>query len=126
MRIQRKEFEITNQDSWLDVHNFVDSVGKDNLVSITEFSAATVTIGSCRPGYHYAAVWYWESQQKPPKTAASSEDKFVDLQEAAAMLLISRNELHELRAAGRIFGYREGSSWKFKLSEVERVIRERR
>jgi hypothetical protein len=30
-----------------------------------------------------------------------------------------------MRSKGNIFGYRDGASWKFKVDEVERVIRER-
>jgi excisionase family DNA binding protein len=51
--------------------------------------------------------------------------KFVDLQEAAKMLGVSPEALVEMRSKGTIFGYRDGASWKFKVEEVERVIRER-
>jgi len=51
--------------------------------------------------------------------------KFVDLNEAARMIDVSPEELVEMRSRGDIFGYRDGASWKFKLDEVERVIRER-
>lgn len=51
--------------------------------------------------------------------------KFIDLIEAARMIDVSPEELVEMRSRGDIFGYRDGASWKFKLEEVERVIKER-
>src|SRR5436305_765816 len=51
--------------------------------------------------------------------------KFVDLAEAARMIGVGPEELVEMRSKGNIFGYRDGASWKFKVDEVERVIRER-
>jgi hypothetical protein len=51
--------------------------------------------------------------------------KFVDLNEAAKMIGVTAESLVEMRSKGAIFGYRDGASWKFKVDEVERVIRER-
>jgi hypothetical protein len=51
--------------------------------------------------------------------------KFVDLNEAAKMIGVSSEALIDMRSKGTIFGYRDGASWKFKVDEVERVIRER-
>src|SRR4051794_19886256 len=51
--------------------------------------------------------------------------KFVDLNEAAKMIGVNADTLVDLRSKGAIFGYRDGASWKFKVDEVERVIRER-
>lgn len=51
--------------------------------------------------------------------------KFVDLAEAAKMIGVNPDALVEMRSKGTIFGYRDGASWKFKVDEVERVIRER-
>lgn len=51
--------------------------------------------------------------------------KFVDLSEAAKMIGVAPEALVEMRSKGAIFGYRDGASWKFKVDEVERVIRER-
>jgi hypothetical protein len=51
--------------------------------------------------------------------------KFVDLNEAAKMIGTTPEALVEMRSKGTIFGYRDGASWKFKVDEVERVIRER-
>jgi excisionase family DNA binding protein len=48
--------------------------------------------------------------------------KFVDLKEAAKMLGCTPEELVEMRSHGDISGYRDGSSWKFKIEEVERVM----
>lgn len=47
--------------------------------------------------------------------------KFVVLNEAAAMLGVTPEQLGEMRSRGEIHGYRDGSSWKFKVEEVERV-----
>lgn len=43
------------------------------------------------------------------------------MEEAAAMLGMSVEKLTELRSNNEIFGYRDGSSWKFKMSELQRV-----
>jgi hypothetical protein len=51
--------------------------------------------------------------------------KFVELAEAAKMIGVNPEALVEMRSKGTIFGYRDGVSWKFKVDEVERVIRER-
>ncbi len=50
--------------------------------------------------------------------------KFIELKEAAEQLGISPDRLLEMRDAGEIHGYRDGSSWKFKPTEVERVAGE--
>lgn len=46
---------------------------------------------------------------------------YVSLDEAAKILSLSPDELVEMRSRGEIFGYRDGSSWKFKSEEIERV-----
>ncbi|MFY7876426.1 MAG: helix-turn-helix domain-containing protein, partial [Pirellula sp.] len=46
---------------------------------------------------------------------------YVTLDEAAKILGVSPDELVEMRSRGEIFGYRDGSSWKFKTEEIERV-----
>lgn len=46
---------------------------------------------------------------------------YVPLEEAAKILGVSNEELVEMRSRGEIFGYRDGSSWKFKEEEIERV-----
>jgi hypothetical protein len=51
--------------------------------------------------------------------------KFVELKDAATMIGVTPEELVEMRSNGEIFGYRDGASWKFKLEEVQRVVRER-
>lgn len=51
--------------------------------------------------------------------------KFVSLQDAAKMIGVTPEALVEMRSKGAIFGYRDGASWKFKVEEVERVLRER-
>lgn len=51
--------------------------------------------------------------------------KFVELEEAAAMLRVTPDELNEMRLSGQIHAMRDGSSWKFKQDEVERVADEK-
>lgn len=49
----------------------------------------------------------------------------LELNEAAAKLGISPEQLIEMRSRGEIYGYRDGGSWKFKEDEVERVLADR-
>ncbi len=49
---------------------------------------------------------------------------FVSLEDAAKKLGVSPEELVEMRSRGEIFGYRDGSSWKFKPEEIDRVTSE--
>lgn len=49
---------------------------------------------------------------------------FVSLDEAAKKLGVSADELVEMLSRGEIFGYRDGASWKFKPTEIERVASE--
>ncbi len=51
--------------------------------------------------------------------------KFIELKEAAEKLGVSPDELNDMRLRGEIHGLRDGSSWKFKLDEVERVAEDR-
>lgn len=46
--------------------------------------------------------------------------RFVELNEAAAMLGLTPDQLIEKRSNNEIHGYRDGGSWKFKIEEVER------
>jgi len=50
---------------------------------------------------------------------------YISLDEAANLLHITPQALVELRSRGEIFGFRDGSSWKFKTEEIERVLQER-
>ena len=50
--------------------------------------------------------------------------RFVELNEAAKMLGLTPEQLVELRSNGKIHGYRDGASWKFKAEEIERVAKE--
>jgi hypothetical protein len=47
--------------------------------------------------------------------------KLIELHEAAKMLGISPEQLTDMRSRNAIFGYRDGSTWKFKVEEIERV-----
>jgi hypothetical protein len=49
---------------------------------------------------------------------------YLSLDEAAKHLGLSTNELIEMRSRGEIFGFRDGTSWKFKTEEIERVRQE--
>ena len=46
--------------------------------------------------------------------------KLIQLEEAATILGISVEDLNELRSRGEIHAYRDGKTWKFKETELER------
>lgn len=50
--------------------------------------------------------------------------KLIPMEEAAQILGMTVDQLNELRSSNEIFGYRDGSNWKFKMSELERVAGE--
>lgn len=50
--------------------------------------------------------------------------KLIPLDEAAGILGMTEDQVAELRSNSEIFGYRDGSTWKFKMSELERVADE--
>lgn len=50
--------------------------------------------------------------------------KLIELQEAAKMLGVTPDELTEMRSRNEVFGYRDGSTWKFKEQEIERVAQQ--
>ena len=45
----------------------------------------------------------------------------IPLEQAAAILGMTVEQITELRSNNEIFGYRDGASWKFKQAELERV-----
>lgn len=47
--------------------------------------------------------------------------QFLSLEEAAQMLGVSSDELVAMRSAGKIRGFRDGSSWKFGSEDVKRA-----
>ncbi len=49
--------------------------------------------------------------------------KFIELKVAAKQLGISLEQLQTLREEGKIHGYKDGASWKFKQEEVERLAK---
>ena len=51
--------------------------------------------------------------------------KYIELKQAAEMLGVSADELNDMRLGGEVYGVRDGSSWKFKADEIERVAQER-
>jgi hypothetical protein len=46
--------------------------------------------------------------------------KLIELKEAAALLGVTPEQLTDLRSRSKIFGYRDGSTWKFKEAELQR------
>ncbi len=51
--------------------------------------------------------------------------KFVNLDEAAQILGVTTETLAEMRDRREVHGYRDGSSWKFKQEDIERVKADR-
>jgi len=51
--------------------------------------------------------------------------KFIELQQVAALLGVSPDDLGDMRSRGEIYGYRDGSTWKFKIEEVQRLASDR-
>ena len=49
----------------------------------------------------------------------------IPLDQAAQMLGMTPEQITDLRSKNEIFGYRDGSSWKFKMEELQRVADER-
>ena len=49
-------------------------------------------------------------------------DNFHNLDEAAKLLNVTPEQLGEMRENGEIRGFRDGSTWKFKTSEVQKLI----
>ena len=47
--------------------------------------------------------------------------KLIELEEAAQLLGMTADELTDMRSRNEIFGIRDGSGWKFKEQELERV-----
>jgi excisionase family DNA binding protein len=50
-----------------------------------------------------------------------AQQKFIDLSEAADQLGIEQEYLNRLREQGELRGYRDGSSWKFRVDEIEKL-----
>lgn len=51
--------------------------------------------------------------------------KLLPLNEAASLLGVTPDALNDMRLRQQIYGYRDGTSWKFKLDELERLKEER-
>ena len=49
----------------------------------------------------------------------------IPMDEAARILGMTVEQVSELRSDNEIFGYKDGTTWKFKMSELERVADER-
>jgi excisionase family DNA binding protein len=50
--------------------------------------------------------------------------KLITLEEAAQQLGISKDRLLQLRSAGKVAGYRDGASWKFRSEVIEKLVSE--
>ena len=60
----------------------------------------------------------------PENGAELFMSNLIPMDKAATLLGLSVDRLAEMRSNNEIFGYRDGSSWKFKLQELERVADE--
>lgn len=47
--------------------------------------------------------------------------KFTSLDDAATHLNISKDRLTQLREAGKVRGYRDGASWKFRAEDIDKL-----
>jgi excisionase family DNA binding protein len=47
--------------------------------------------------------------------------KFTSLDEAARQLGVSKDRLNQLREAGKVRGYRDGASWKFRSEDIDKL-----
>ena len=47
--------------------------------------------------------------------------KLITMEQAASMLGMSVEKINELRSNQEIFGYKDGGTWKFKMTELHRV-----
>ncbi len=53
-----------------------------------------------------------------------AQQKLLDLSEAASQLGIGQDQLTQLREQGKLRGYRDGASWKFRVEEIEKLAAE--
>lgn len=51
--------------------------------------------------------------------------KFIELNEVASLLGMTPDEVSDMRSQGDIHGYRDGSTWKFKVEEVQKTANDR-
>jgi hypothetical protein len=52
------------------------------------------------------------------------EQKFYQFEDALAKLGVSMDQLNALREGGVVRAYRDGSSWKFRAEDIERMVEE--
>src|SRR5436190_10700572 len=55
---------------------------------------------------------------------ACMAQRFLNLDEAANQLGISKDRLNELREANKVNGYKDGASWKFRAEAIEKLATE--
>jgi excisionase family DNA binding protein len=68
---------------------------------------------------------WWLAKKASPEWEPPMARKFIDLDEAAKMLGVTPDTLTEMRERQKIYGYRDGGSWKFKPEDVERLVADR-
>jgi excisionase family DNA binding protein len=68
---------------------------------------------------HQSGGWWSTSERE-----ASVEQKFIKLEEAVDRLGVSSERLNQLREQGEIRAYRDGSSWKFRTDEIDKLAAE--
>ena len=56
---------------------------------------------------------------------ARMAQNYISLEEAAKTLGISAEELNRMREQHELSGYRDGSTWKFKTTDIERIAEQR-
>ena len=56
---------------------------------------------------------------------SSTPKKYLSLEEAAAQLKITRDQLIRLRESGDIRGFADRGTWKFRLEDIEEFARTR-
>lgn len=74
----------------------------------------------------------WHGPMKPAPAAASTPEqqpeprRYIGPEQAAKILGVSPEEVLDMRATRELYGYRDGGTWKFKVSDVENLAKERR
>lgn len=50
--------------------------------------------------------------------------KFIGLDDAAKQLGVDKDQLNDLREAGKLRAYRDGASWKFRTDEIDKLAKD--
>ncbi len=51
--------------------------------------------------------------------------KFYDTEKAAEVLGVSVDEVKRMQQDRELYGYRDGADWKFKVNDIDKIVRER-